>query len=68
MKKFTHPNTINTTIQLKDGSTYIKQWNFFRTTLALEIDVMTHPLWKKSEKHKLIKKNINLISKSTIKN
>ena len=47
MKVHTHPFLIETKIQFKDGSIYKKRWQFFRTTLPLEVDSNSQFLWKK---------------------
>lgn len=38
MKAFTHPPVSQTTIHLKDGSSYGKYWSYLRPTLVLEVD------------------------------
>jgi ribosomal protein L31 len=48
MKKNIHPKLITTLIQLKDGSTYLKRWLFFKSVLSLEIDYLGHIFWKKA--------------------
>ena len=49
MKKQTHPILTKTLIQMKDGSTYVKSWLFFRPILSLEIDFLAHSFWRKKK-------------------
>jgi len=49
MKKQIHPKTTKTLIQMKDGSTYIKRWLFFRNVLSLEVDYLARAFWRKKE-------------------
>ena len=55
MKKQTHPKTTKTLIQTKDGSTYIKEWLFFRNVLSLEVDYLAHTYWRKKKIKKIYK-------------
>ena len=57
MKKGIYPNLYQTIIQMKNGSSYLKKWLFFRKELPLDIDVNSNNLWKK-----------NLIKRKNIKN
>ena len=50
MKKNTHPLKNSTTIILKNGSTYLKKWNFFKKTLKTDVDFLKHPLWTVKKK------------------
>lgn len=59
MKKHTHPNSVKTLIQFKDGSSYTKKWLFFRSNLQLEVEYASHPFWKKESVEKNKKKNAN---------
>lgn len=56
MKKQTHPQLIDTIIQLKDGSVYYKRWNFFRNKLPLDTDISGHFMWKKQKEEVKSKK------------
>ena len=38
MKKNTHPILFNTFIRQKDGTSYTKNWRYFRSLLVLEVD------------------------------
>jgi hypothetical protein len=38
MKKNTHPILFNTFIRQKDGTSYTKNWIYFRSLLVLEVD------------------------------
>lgn len=63
MKTHTHPYLIETKIQFKDGSLYKKRWQFFRTTLPLEVDATAQNLWKKDfyRQEKILNNKINKI-------
>lgn len=56
MKKQTHPYLTKTLVQTKDGSAYIKRWLFFRGTLPLEIDFLSHSFWRKQRATKSFSK------------
>jgi hypothetical protein len=46
MRKNTHPLKRPTVIILKNGSTILKKWNFFKKILKTDVDFLTHPQWK----------------------
>ena len=58
MKAFTHPHLTTTLIFRKDGSTYAKNWLYFRPTLIVEEQPK---IWEKSKN----RKNINYFDFNT---
>ena len=62
MKKQTHPQTIVSLIQNKDGSFFIKKWLYFRSSLFLETDLSSNTIWKKD----IFSKNNNFFFKNLI--
>lgn len=47
MKKNTHPDYHNITIQMTDGSTFVTRstWGKEGDTMQLDIDPLAHPAW-----------------------
>jgi hypothetical protein len=49
MKKNTHPLKRKTLVILHNGSTFIKQWNFFKKILKTDTDILNNKLWLKDK-------------------
>lgn len=52
MKLFTHPVTVKTKVVSKDGTSYIKNWVFFKTMLPLELRVTSSLFLNKQDSKK----------------
>ena len=62
MKKAIHPIQSKTIIKMRDGSTYVKKWLYFKFFLPLETDISWNKKWKKN-----ISSNINMENKNQLK-
>lgn len=50
MKKNTHPQLTTSQIILKNGSTYLKKWVYFKKNLKTDSDFLRHSLWQFKQK------------------
>ena len=51
MKKNTHPQLQISQIILKNGSTYLKKWVYFRKNLKTDSDFLKNSLWHSKNKN-----------------